>query len=419
MATPGEKREAKARRCWGFSFTYWRRCRQKITGRRFCPAHKHQRYGLIAGLFLTFGPAVIAYRSLWIASDHDTVRNELQGSREEILNELRSQEEAVKEEIRAQIGPVVSQLDTMRSSIDSLLESIRRRRASGDLRKIDDERLDKLTSELREVESAVRRQSEVLRKSDLDPALVNRILVEIGRLKGLQDALGERLDQIIEELEQPSSEVAEGEDPLSGPPGDILSTEPLDRGSDSGRESVSPSLERPPVGAPEADLSISRGPSRPPSPPTNLRLASVERSDPNPPDDPSIRAALAKPAAGETVETPFFTIEGSVRDYEEGRKRGFHYWVSFVERQVGTRNDSLDYLHYPQFSIRSRTFSEQAFVDPRTRDEKVVHIIIVEVDSATNEAFLRWRRRGIETGDFPALLLPESQVLASNLALLR
>jgi len=110
-------------------------------------------------------------------------------------------------------------------------------------------------------------------------------------------------------------------------------------------------------------------------------------------------AVITEPPAGTLIQNRLdFPVAGSISDYNESRAANFHYWVSIASVKGNNKPD----FHWPKFYVKSGHFQgsiHDGGQNPLPTPQPMI-ILLLRVDDATNQRFIRWFNRGVFEG-FP------------------
>jgi len=124
---------------------------------------------------------------------------------------------------------------------------------------------------------------------------------------------------------------------------------------------------------------------------------------------PQDRPAILAPPAGVTIANRLnFRVEVSVPQFHQDVSAGFHYWVS-VALGHGTPTS-----HWPKFYVKDKTYVANASdggTNPYPQKEPAT-ILLLRVDGARNQAFLRWLNAGKAPKTWEGLGVVPSEVVA-------
>ena len=123
----------------------------------------------------------------------------------------------------------------------------------------------------------------------------------------------------------------------------------------------------------------------------------------------SAQSRIMKPGANETIQQRLdFVVGVAVRNYEADLKNGHHFWVS-----IALGHDQNLQEQWPKFYVKSAQY-EAHTSDGGTNPlpaKQAMTLLLLRVDGARNQAFIRWLQEGNRTRQYPALNVVEREIV--------
>jgi hypothetical protein len=122
------------------------------------------------------------------------------------------------------------------------------------------------------------------------------------------------------------------------------------------------------------------------------------------------QSLITEPHAGTLiVRRTSFPVAGVISSYDRDVAANFHYWISIASV---TDEGKVD-LHWPKFYVKDGQFhgwlsdgGQNPFPQPQP-----MLIVLLKVDDAANQRFVRWLQRGRSEG-YPGLTLKHGEIVA-------
>lgn len=102
-----------------------------------------------------------------------------------------------------------------------------------------------------------------------------------------------------------------------------------------------------------------------------------------------------------------FPVAGSIKNFDKDRAAGLHYWISIEDPTMN--------LHWPKFYVKNQYFRGNIFDGGQnfSPDPQPMKILLLRVDGATSQSFVRWIKRGQQVGYWPGLQVKQNEIVTN------